>query len=624
MVKKSRARALTKSVRYPTYQLSATAASKKETLENQLVICALTVLEWLRTKFQKFDIPEAFQTPPPEDYSSVPLAELKNAHIDAGYTVETLCIPEDKIWAFRLIEPDLSTKWENGKEISTALPGRIFETNIAFRIVGPTLHCGVSVIVSEPENTEASKRAIVLCPAVVPKLADNPKIGLKSGYLIEEKVLELNSKERIKQLKNYLDTGILPAVIFCDCIASPVKKKNPPDAPKPRFPMNKPAIDLSSLLTQPIKPNALVAQVAPAQDQPAPPVGVPYDIQLFKQARLAYVHCFHLPADQFAVFNKMYRTEANSGDVLFLETKPMGSEASCFPYSEGEESAVFSDIMTKSRDYLRQKPISFGQVAFLTDAKRLMMEHYGKVHLSAQEMAEMYENKIELMQQAHKDTLMDKDDQIADLSGKIARLKEQLNESYAQMQQLRDDTDERVRQAQQDVDAANSRMEYYKSLLNRPKTPQEVPDWVKARFADRLEFHERAVKLIQAIPVQEIDMSLLCDAIEYLAMEYRDLRCGKLTWSEANQRCTQKYDRPFTITGSGDTSIEMYAGQYKIKYKHRLNFKGKSSEVALREHLKIGNTPPNMVRIYFFYDDIRNMIIVGSLPKHLPVAQIKA
>ena len=117
-------------------------------------------------------------------------------------------------------------------------------------------------------------------------------------------------------------------------------------------------------------------------------------------------------------------------------------------------------------------------------------------------------------------------------------------------------------------------------------------------------------------------MQLLCDAIEYLAMEYRDLKAGIIARDEVNQRCSEKYGRPFDVTGCGDTSIEMYSHQYKIKYK--LGFKGKPIETPLNEHLKVGNTAGNLIRIYFLYDDEQKVIVVGSLPHHLKVAQIQA
>ena len=42
-------------------------------------------------------------------------------------------------------------------------------------------------------------------------------------------------------------------------------------------------------------------------------------------------------------------------------------------------------------------------------------------------------------------------------------------------------------------------------------------------------------------------------------------------------------------------------------------------ETVLDLHLKVGNSPGNLLRIYFLYDDVRNLVVVGSLPKHLKI-----
>ena len=167
-------------------------------------------------------------------------------------------------------------------------------------------------------------------------------------------------------------------------------------------------------------------------------------------------------------------------------------------------------------------------------------------------------------------------------------------------------------------------IQYLESLPKRPKIPQEIPSWVQSRFDNRLEFHQRAIRLIQGVSANDIDMQLLCDAIEYLAVEYRDLKAGIITRDEVNQRCSEKYGRPFEVTSCGDTAVEMYSKDYKVKYEYNKNFKGKAKETLLNEHLKVGKTNGNLIRIYFFYDDVRKMIIVGSLPYHLRVAQIQA
>lgn len=84
---------------------------------------------------------------------------------------------------------------------------------------------------------------------------------------------------------------------------------------------------------------------------------------------------------------------------------------------------------------------------------------------------------------------------------------------------------------------------------------------------------------------------------------------------ERNQRCTQKYNRPFNVAPSGDSSIKKYPKEYKIKYS--IGFKGKPTEKPLNLHLRVGNDSDNLLRIYFLYDVEKKLIVVGSLPRHL-------
>lgn len=346
-------RILSKSIRYPTYQLYAVATNTKETAENQLIIGALSVLEWVRTKFREFEIPDAFRAPPPESYLNVSIFDLKSAHIDCGYAVETVCIPEDKIWAFRLIEPDLSTQLKEGVEVSTAIPGRVFETNIAFRVVGSRMQMGVELIVSEPENIRDSNQAVVLRPAVVSTLAKNSKIGLFSGYLIKNHLWELNSKERIKQLRENLKRWMIPAVVFCDYADKKIANKQNIS----KFPVQ---VDFSEMLKQSfvstgiVLPQQITSDVAVNDLQ----AYIPYDTDRFINARLAYVHCFHLPYDQFETFSRSYQTDVQSGDVFFLGPDEFGAGIMRFEYTAATRDSNFRELMTLSRDYLRKKPLN--------------------------------------------------------------------------------------------------------------------------------------------------------------------------------------------------------------------------------------------------------------------------
>ena len=621
---KSKPRILLKSVRYPTYQLYAVATNTKVSADSQLVIGALTVLEWIRTKFREFEIPDAFRVPPPDSYFNVSLNDLKSAHIDCGYTVEIVSIPEEKVWAFRLIEPDLSTQWRDGAEVSTAVPGRVFETNIAFRVVGTTMHMGVELIVSEPENTSEEKQAIVLRPAVVSDLAKNPRLGLSAGYLLENRLWELNSKDRHKQLRDNLKKWMMPAVIFCDYL--PEKSPEEFAVPKMEFNLEKSPFDLSAMLKTANTPAHTLSLHATTESMRASTEKgipfVPYDTDLFVKSRLAYVHSFHLPADQFDSFGKIHQIIVKSGDILFIEPYELGAGIMRYQYSESVQGKNFSELMNLSRDYLRKKSVSFGNVLFLSGAKKVLLEKYRQANMSVEDTIKDYEARIQTLQDEHKHVVMERNDRIQQQANKITRLKNQLEDEQARVEEIRSIAAKEIENANKKMAQMSDRIQYLESLPKRPKTPQEIPNWVQSHFAGRLEFHQRAIRLIQSVSVNDIDMQLLCDAIEYLAYEYRDLKVGIISWDDVKQRCSEKYGRPFEVTGCGDTSIEMYSYQYKIKYK--LGFKGKPIETPLNEHLKVGNTTGNLIRIYFLYDDERKVIVVGSLPNHLRVSQIQA
>ncbi|MCQ2374248.1 MAG: hypothetical protein MJ050_09240, partial [Phascolarctobacterium sp.] len=89
-----------------------------------------------------------------------------------------------------------------------------------------------------------------------------------------------------------------------------------------------------------------------------------------------------------------------------------------------------------------------------------------------------------------------------------------------------------------------------------------------------------------------------------------------LSEAELLNRSSLKYDRGFEITVNSPSSISTYSNQYKIPNYHTKN--GTLETKDLQWHMKAGNKAEHLVRIYFFYDDERKQIVVGSLPEHLP------
>jgi len=59
------------------------------------------------------------------------------------------------------------------------------------------------------------------------------------------------------------------------------------------------------------------------------------------------------------------------------------------------------------------------------------------------------------------------------------------------------------------------------------------------------------------------------------------------------------------------------------KIKYFKDAQGKRHESALDYHLRVGNDAENLLRIYFLPDDTKQLIVIGSLPRHLKAAKIQ-
>ena len=110
-------------------------------------------------------------------------------------------------------------------------------------------------------------------------------------------------------------------------------------------------------------------------------------------------------------------------------------------------------------------------------------------------------------------------------------------------------------------------------------------------------------------------MELLGAALEFLAEEYRARLIGQLSEDEMLTACSRKYGRPFEVAAQKGGSVDAYPLDYKIKY--FVGKDGKRHESPLDRHLRVGNDSENLLRIYFLFDPDKQLIVVGSLPKHL-------
>ena len=143
-----------------------------------------------------------------------------------------------------------------------------------------------------------------------------------------------------------------------------------------------------------------------------------------------------------------------------------------------------------------------------------------------------------------------------------------------------------------------------------PNSYKEMSEWVKEHLAGRLILHPRAERALSKAEYTEVGM--VYRALLILANEYRDSRMG-MGSDEAFRDVLAQYGMNFS--GSIDKSRAGQEGEaYYVKYPI-----GSSQRVFLQFHIVRGNSREDRycMRIYFFWDDDTNQVVVGWLPSHL-------
>lgn len=133
---------LIKNQLYPTYQLHAYMANSKTTPQEGLRLAALITMEWLRQRLGDHVPEELLCVPTPSGYTTSDNTCLPSLHINAGFVIDIVSLPENGIWTLQITEPDLGSDPGNPKQIRQAVPGRVIETNVGYRISDTQLECG--------------------------------------------------------------------------------------------------------------------------------------------------------------------------------------------------------------------------------------------------------------------------------------------------------------------------------------------------------------------------------------------------------------------------------------------------------------------------------------------------
>ena len=590
---------------YPTYQLYAVVNSKISA-EEAMVIAVLETFSWLRKRFRDLTIPDEINYPEPDKYKGVKLDDFKSFRINEGYVVDVVFIKEKGVWAFQLVEPDLGPEPGNENQERKPAPGRVFATNIAFRIYNGKLECGFKTVCSEPENTKVVCEVFRL--AVVKCIVRNELLGLEQIIPIIRDTHQINSTDKLDRLINYIRSNErqLPFVLT-------VEYKKIVDFNS--LIKNKPGFDINNLLNRNI--DGLMVVTDDVKEEP-----IEAKMREMAGRKMGYAQFGFLPDKYIKNINDSLGCNISSGDVcVFYPEKYNQKKLFKRDSIKLNEKQFLADLEKELQEFPKYKNINFGNVIFINEARIEELNKIIELSNSKEEIIKAIEDKIKVIELKYEDNIAalsnemhEKDEKIDRLKAEIKELNEKVDKNYLQVEKFKSDHNDQINKL-------NLKIEWKDSKLNQPSKTEDIPEWVEKQFAGKLIFHNRAIGEIKKTPTGKTDMSLVCDAINYLANEYRDERLGLISKDESNNVCSDKYNRSFEVTPVGEKSIEMYTKEYKVKYRKNQNIKLK--EVLLDQHLKVGKGNKDNLRIYFFYDEEKDLIVVGSLPKHLSAVNKK-
>ena len=605
---------LLKNMSYPTYQVYGTIENTKINPDDAFKMAILETMSWLKSRFREIDFPEELDYPEPENYRDVSIEDFKSIHIREGYVLDISFIEDLRIWTLRLIEPDLGP--EPGKEIQSRnpIPGRIFETNIGFIIYNGKVECGFKTICSEPVGTKA--RAEVFRPAVVKAIVRNPLLGLRQELPIVEEAMILNNKKQIKEIEDYIKNpkSQMPIVI----ISKAIPNVDIESIYREMFEENRPFTNPKDII--PSKKITVETDIVPK---------IPFFADNIIKYKMGYAQFALLEYDRVEDYNKILgkKYEISPGDTIIICPSKLNQESRLFKkdYIISNSKKFEKELDSIIENYPRGKVMDFGNVSFFTEARLYEYNRALELSNSKEDIANNMQKKLDATVEKYESEINELKSKIEEKHLLNTKYRNIIEELKIELSQKDNYWEEKISKLENnfkvEIDELNEEIRRKDILLNRPRKPEDIPNWAEEYFNDKLLFHTRAVNEISKVNLGEIDMDLICDAIEFLACEYRDEVFGYITVEERHRICAKKYGRPFDVGGSGDKSIEAYPREYKIKYGK--GYTGKPKEVLLNMHLKVGISKGNLIRIYFHIDKEKELLVIGSLPYHLKTSSDK-
>ncbi len=553
-----------------TFQLAADVIIPQGlTVDDAFRNTACAVMDWLQEKFP--------QTLPPS------ARNIESFDIDhcGQQQLAGMSLAEDGLWSVRLVQPDAPYKDR------PAVAGRTWTTELAQQRTGSGIRFNVRVqCASAPYATEP---ITLTRPRVVIDIAK--KFGLCEIRAMDGRPWILASEDDLCVLYDLLidRRRTLPVIL----LTQPDKYQCP--------------VRMSNYVLD----EALLAKKTQGM---AHVVCMPMDLGYKWTDMIGKVwSAFH------GAVRTYYPRLDFDEDSPFRHPRVLPDRILFYRYDEQEaENAFASFLIDKMAEHAAAKSVDWGKCLFFADARTRSTE---VLHEQIkEEMRQRYQTDIGDTLQAQIDALQKAhDERITALKANIEEAQEEtreyhdLAEGYKQEAE-RYKRDNRSLQLRNDKLRTAIRAKTGKSAdaeIEIPGNYDDMPEWVEEHLAGQLVLHPRARQGIKKAEYSNI--SVVYKSLLLLACEYRDMRLGhsdaKEAWENGLERLGLHNGGSIT-KARADEQGETYYVRYPLDSNQRR---------FLELHLCSKSTKDDRycLRIYFFWDEDGNQVVVGWLPSHL-------
>ena len=236
---------------------------------------------------------------------------------------------------------------------------------------------------------------------------------------------------------------------------------------------------------------------------------------------------------------------------------------------------------------------------YLTTHQNDFREQRARSYQSRIDLITSYEEQLEQLQKQSDENLS--------LADSYANDYENLREEHEQQRQL-------IIQLKAQIDFLRYRFKEATGESTDQKISidgdySDIGDWIAKYYPDRLKLHSRAARSLKTACYENVSLVFKC--LKLLATHYYDYRMGSISYEQFIATC-KAIDSGLEERGAiTDVAAGMQGDEYYVQYQ------GKKRK--LEHHLVKGNSKDQRycLRIYFFWDDQEQIVVIGDLPYHL-------